>query len=227
MASSGGNRVAGSETPGRRNGAQQRGSAGSREHGSEQTSSTSKKKQKDKANQESREAKRAAAAASAAVDGVLAEVKKDVFVDWKQNVNEVTVRLRCGDGVQRIEDINTTFSDTHCNVSFPDGRQWSCQLQEEIEASCSKAQYKEKGGFLHLIMHKKIPFHIWPSLKSNKKEKDLARPETRQEAKPSTLKSSEKPKLASEQLQPRPPSSPAHSEQISSSKPKQDRKSVV
>lgn len=26
-------------------------------------------------------------------------------------------------------------------------------------------QYKEKGGFLHVIMQKKIPFHIWPSLK--------------------------------------------------------------
>uniref|UniRef100_A0A087YNJ4 ubiquitinyl hydrolase 1 n=1 Tax=Poecilia formosa TaxID=48698 RepID=A0A087YNJ4_POEFO len=189
MASSGGDRVAGSETAGRRSGAQQRG--GARENGSEQTSSTSKKKQKDKANQESREAKKAAAA-NAALDGVLAEVKKDVFVDWKQNVNEVTVRLRCGDGVQRIEDINTTFTDTQCNVSFPDGRQWSCQLQEEIEASCSKAQYKEKGGFLHLILHKKIPFHIWPSLKSNKKEKDVARPESRNETKPSTLKSSEK-----------------------------------
>ncbi|CAG6021029.1 unnamed protein product [Menidia menidia] len=182
MASSGGG-----EAPGRRGGAQQRGGGG----GSDPASSTSKKKQKDRANQESREAKRAAAA----VDGVLAEVKKvgrtrsrppppdgergfkwtfysvkvtmtnDVFVDWKQNVNEVTVRLRCGEGVQRREDISTTFTDTHCNVSFPDGRQWSCQLQEEIEASCSKVQYKEKAGFLHLIMHKKIPFHIWPSLK--------------------------------------------------------------
>lgn len=151
----------------------------------------------------------------------------DVFVDWKQNVNEVTVRLRCGEGVQRIEDVDTTFTDTHCNVSFPgkfswilklfqmwkhgwtcavsiisenppavwlmckhfkmfdliqfyslsmitfilfyffppDGRQWNCQLQEEIEASCSKVQYKEKGGFLHLVLHKKIPFHVWRSLK--------------------------------------------------------------
>lgn len=43
----------------------------------------------------------------------------DVFVDWKQNVNEVTVRLRCGEGVHRIEDINTTFTDTHCHVCFP------------------------------------------------------------------------------------------------------------
>uniref|UniRef100_A0AAX7W6E3 ubiquitinyl hydrolase 1 n=1 Tax=Astatotilapia calliptera TaxID=8154 RepID=A0AAX7W6E3_ASTCA len=123
---------------------------------------------------------------------------QDVFVDWKQNVNEVTVRLRCGEGVQRIEDINTTFTDTHCNVDFPDGRQWSCQLQEEIEASCSKVQYKEKGGFLHLIMHKKIPFHIWPSLKVSRIKLFIAH----------SKQSSEK----TPHLQPQPPSSPAHSE---------------
>uniref|UniRef100_A0A665X5W2 ubiquitinyl hydrolase 1 n=1 Tax=Echeneis naucrates TaxID=173247 RepID=A0A665X5W2_ECHNA len=167
MASSGG-----SETAGRRSGAQQRGGSG-RDGSSELSSSTSKKKQKDRANQESREAKRAAAAAATA-EGVVAEVKKDVFVDWKQNVNEVIVRLRCGEGVQRIEDISTTFTDTHCHVCFPDGRQWSCQLQEEIEASCSRVQYKEKGGFLHVILHKKIPFHIWPSLKVSEAEEDSA-----------------------------------------------------
>lgn len=208
MASSGGSGVAGSETVGRRGGAQQRGGSG-REHSSDLSSSTSKKKQKDRANQESREAKRAAAA----VDGVIAEVKKDVFVDWKQNVNEVTVRLRCGEGLQRIEDISTTFTDTHCNVRFPDGRQWTCQLQEEIEASCSRVQYKEKGGFLHVIMQKKIPFHIWPSLKSNKKEKESVPSETKkdEEMKPVAADSSEKPKLSSQpQLQP--PSSPADSE---------------
>ncbi|XP_038579092.1 ubiquitin carboxyl-terminal hydrolase 19 isoform X2 [Micropterus salmoides] len=211
MASSGGNGVAGSETVGHRGGTQQRGGSG-RDNSSDLTSSTSKKKQKDRANQESREAKRAAAAA---VDGVIAEVKKDVFVDWKQNVNEVTVRLRCGEGVQRIEDIGTTFTDTHCHVCFPDGRQWSCQLQEEIEASCSRVQYKEKGGFLHVIMQKKIPFHIWPSLKSNKKEKEAVPTETKNdkelEMKPVALESSEKPKLQP-QLQPQPPSSPARSE---------------
>ncbi|XP_056240703.1 ubiquitin carboxyl-terminal hydrolase 19 isoform X2 [Seriola aureovittata] len=207
MASSGG-----SETVGRRGGAQQRGGSG-RDSSSDLSSNTSKKKQKDRANQESREAKRAAAAAASA-DGVIAEVKKDVFVDWKQNVNEVTVRLRCGEGVQRIEDISTTFTDTHCHVCFPDGRQWSCQLQEEIEASCSRVQYKEKGGFLHIIMHKKIPFHIWPSLKSNKKEKEKvaapteAKNDKEPEMKPVALESSEKPK----QLHPQPPSSPAHSE---------------
>ncbi|XP_049920137.1 ubiquitin carboxyl-terminal hydrolase 19 isoform X3 [Epinephelus moara] len=218
MASSSGSGVAGNETVGRRGGAQHRGGSG-RDNSSDLSSSTSKKKQKDRANQESREAKRAAAAA---VDGVIAEVKKDVFVDWKQNVNEVTVRLRCGEGVQRIEDISTTFTDTHCHVCFPDGRQWSCQLQEEIEASCSRVQYKEKGGFLHVIMHKKIPFHIWPSLKSNKKEKEkekeAAPTETKKdkelEIKPIVSESLEKPKLSSSQpqLQPQPPSSPAHSE---------------
>ncbi|KAK5863108.1 hypothetical protein PBY51_000163 [Eleginops maclovinus] len=210
MASSGGNGVAGSETVGRRGGAQQRGGSG-RDNSSDLSSSTSKKKQKDRANQESREAKRAAAAA---VDGVIAEVKKDVFVDWKQNVNEVTVRLRCGEGVQRIEDINTTFTDTHCHVHFPDGRQWSCQLQEEIEASCSRVQHKEKGGFLHVIMHKKIPFHIWPSLKSNKKEKDEVPIETKKEKEPEgksvDSESSEKPKVSSTQPKPQPPHTPAH-----------------
>ncbi|XP_018534302.1 ubiquitin carboxyl-terminal hydrolase 19 isoform X2 [Lates calcarifer] len=215
MASSGG-----SETVGRRGGAQQRGGSG-RDSSSDLSSSTSKKKQKDRANQESREAKRAAAAAAAAVDGVIAEVKKDVFVDWKQNVNEVTVRLRCGEGVQRIEDISTNFTDTHCHVCFPDGRQWSCQLQEEIEASCSRVQYKEKGGFLHVIMHKKIPFHIWPSLKSNKKEKEkeAAPTETKNDKEPEIKdvpsEPLEKPKLSSPQ--PQPPSSPAHSESRRSS----------
>ncbi|XP_077457775.1 ubiquitin carboxyl-terminal hydrolase 19 isoform X2 [Stigmatopora argus] len=171
MSSSSGNGAAG-----RRGGAvnQQRGGG---DHGSELASSASKKKQKDRANQESREAKRAAAAAE--VDGVLAEVKKDIFVDWKQNANEVIIKLRCGESVQKLEDVNTTFTDTHCYVHFSDGREWSCQLQEEIEASCSRVQYKEKGGLLLLILHKKIPIHIWPSLKSNKKEKEVGPTQTK------------------------------------------------
>uniref|UniRef100_A0A3B3YP99 ubiquitinyl hydrolase 1 n=1 Tax=Poecilia mexicana TaxID=48701 RepID=A0A3B3YP99_9TELE len=63
-----------------------------------------------------------------------------------------------------------------------------------------------------------LVFVKWPNFfsqlfQSNKKEKDVARPESRNETKPSTLKSSEKARLALEQLQPRPPSSPAHNEQ--------------
>uniref|UniRef100_A0A674ET67 ubiquitinyl hydrolase 1 n=1 Tax=Salmo trutta TaxID=8032 RepID=A0A674ET67_SALTR len=146
--------MASSSESGRRNGGQR-----------SADDSTSKKKQKDRANQESREAKRAAAGANA-------EHKKDVFVDWKQNANEVTVRLRCGEGVQSVEDVTTTFTDTDCQACFPDGRQWDCHLHEEIEGSCSKVQYKEKCGFLLLVMHKKIPFHSWPSLKQTKKEKE-------------------------------------------------------
>ncbi|KAI1892889.1 hypothetical protein AGOR_G00138170 [Albula goreensis] len=125
-------------------------------------SSTSKKKQKDRANQESREAKRTASV----------EVKKDAFLDWKQNANEVIVKLRAGDSVLKVEDVNVGFSDTACQVRFPDGRQWGCHLHAEIESSCSKVQYKEKGSFLQLVMQKKIPFNTWPSLMRNKKEKE-------------------------------------------------------
>ncbi|KAK7883974.1 hypothetical protein WMY93_027097 [Mugilogobius chulae] len=130
--------------------------------------SSSKKKHKDRLNQESREAKRATA-----TERVIAEVKKDVFVDWKQNASDVIVRLRCGDGVQSAEDVSSSFSDTQALVTFPDGREWRCVLQEEIEASCSRVQFKEKTGLLHLVLHKKIPFHIWPSLMSNKKKEDI------------------------------------------------------
>lgn len=42
-----------------------------------------------------------------------------MFVDWKQNANEVTVRLRCGEGVQSVEDVTTTFTDTDCQACFP------------------------------------------------------------------------------------------------------------
>lgn len=224
MASSGGSSSVASDTTGCRSGAQQRG-GGCRDNGMDVSSSTSKKKQKDRANQESREAKRAVASAAMA-DRIIAEVKKDVFVDWKQNVNDVIVRLRCGEGVQSLEDVSTTFTDTHCLVCFPDGRQWSCHLQEEIEASCSKVQYK-KTGFLQLVMHKKIPFHIWPSLMSSKKEKEPIRMEIKHDKslgmKSDSLEALDKSKLLSQpHLQPPPPSSPVPSEKRHSAK--SDRK---
>ncbi|KAM9445893.1 ubiquitin carboxyl-terminal hydrolase 19 isoform 1-T1 [Clarias gariepinus] len=122
--------------------------------------SSSKKKQKDRANQESREAKRAATAANQ-------ETKKDVFLDWKQNADEVIVRLRCGEAVLKVENVDTAFSDTACQVRFPDGREWSCHLHAEIESSCTKVLYKEKASILHLVMHKKIPFNNWPTLMNN------------------------------------------------------------
>ncbi len=44
----------------------------------------------------------------------------DLFLDWKQNVNEVIVRLNCEDaGVQRVEDIDYAFSDNACHIRLP------------------------------------------------------------------------------------------------------------
>uniref|UniRef100_A0A8C2HVR1 ubiquitinyl hydrolase 1 n=1 Tax=Cyprinus carpio TaxID=7962 RepID=A0A8C2HVR1_CYPCA len=118
---------------------------------------TSKKKQKDRANQESKEAKRAVSATSS-------ETRKDLFVDWKQNAHEVIVRLNCEDaGVLRLGDIDYAFSDSACHIRLPDGREWSCHLHEEIEASCSKLLYKEKTNVLQIVMHKKIPLNTWPT----------------------------------------------------------------
>uniref|UniRef100_A0A4W5MZ38 ubiquitinyl hydrolase 1 n=1 Tax=Hucho hucho TaxID=62062 RepID=A0A4W5MZ38_9TELE len=104
----------------------------------------------------------------------------DVFVDWKQNANEVIARLRCGDGVQRVEDVATTFTDTDCQARFPDGRQWDCHLHEEIEGSCSKVQYKEKSGFLllHVIFSwNTINYHHVTI--QNKKEKQPVKVEAK------------------------------------------------
>uniref|UniRef100_A0A8C1D5I7 ubiquitinyl hydrolase 1 n=1 Tax=Cyprinus carpio carpio TaxID=630221 RepID=A0A8C1D5I7_CYPCA len=88
----------------------------------------------------------------------------DLFLDWKQNAHEVIVRLNCEDaGVLRVEDIDYAFSDSACHIRLPDGREWSCNLHEEIEASCSKLLYKEKTNVLQLVMHKKIPLNTWPT----------------------------------------------------------------
>uniref|UniRef100_A0A8C8FJB7 ubiquitinyl hydrolase 1 n=1 Tax=Oncorhynchus tshawytscha TaxID=74940 RepID=A0A8C8FJB7_ONCTS len=64
-------------------------------------------------------------------------------------------------------------------VSLVTSLMWDCHLHEEIEGSCSKVQYKEKSGFLLLVMHKKIPFHSWPSLMQNKKEKQPVKVEAK------------------------------------------------
>ncbi|XP_016138634.1 ubiquitin carboxyl-terminal hydrolase 19-like [Sinocyclocheilus grahami] len=133
------------------------------QRGPDDVVSTSKKKQKDRANQESKEAKRATSATSSVT-------RKDLFVDWKQNVYEVIVRLNCEDaGVLRVEDIDYAFSDSACHIRLPDGREWSCHLHEEIEASCSKLLYKEKIKVLQLVMHKKIPLNTWPTFANKKK----------------------------------------------------------
>ncbi|XP_041446792.1 ubiquitin carboxyl-terminal hydrolase 19-like isoform X3 [Xenopus laevis] len=119
-----------------------------------------KKKQKDKANQESKEGKVTPNA----------DPKKDIVIDWKQNSEEVIVKLNAGPRAFSVDQLNAEFTDTDCVISFPEGQQWKCQFHEEIEGSCSKLQYKEKGNILQIILQKKIPFNKWPTLQKKKKE---------------------------------------------------------
>uniref|UniRef100_A0A669P0C2 Ubiquitin carboxyl-terminal hydrolase 19 n=1 Tax=Phasianus colchicus TaxID=9054 RepID=A0A669P0C2_PHACC len=114
---------------------------------------TNKKKQKDRANQESKEGESPQAVPQGA----------ELLLDWKQNADEIIVKLNLGSGSLKVEDVDTFFTDTDCVIKLPDGRQWSCQFYEEIEGSCSKIQCK-KGNFLQLVLQKKIPLHTWSSL---------------------------------------------------------------
>ncbi|XP_074861714.1 ubiquitin carboxyl-terminal hydrolase 19 isoform X1 [Carettochelys insculpta] len=116
-----------------------------------------KKKQKDRANQESKEGERLPGS----------EPKKDLLLDWKQNADEVIVKLSLGGTALKPEEVDVAFTDTDCVVRLPDGRQWSGHFYEEIESSCSKVQCK-RGHFLQLVLQKKIPLHPWASLLKRK-----------------------------------------------------------
>uniref|UniRef100_A0A672UYF4 Ubiquitin carboxyl-terminal hydrolase 19 n=1 Tax=Strigops habroptila TaxID=2489341 RepID=A0A672UYF4_STRHB len=99
----------------------------------------------------------------------------ELLLDWKQNADEIIVKLNLGSEALKVEDVDAAFTDTDCVVKLPDGRQWSCQFYEEIEGSCSKVQCK-KGNFLHLVLQKKIPLHTWSSLLRRKDgSKELAK----------------------------------------------------
>ncbi|NWH25742.1 UBP19 hydrolase, partial [Grus americana] len=104
-----------------------------------------------------------------------AAVLLQLLLDWKQNADEIIVKLNLGSGALKVEDVDAAFTDTDCVVKLPDGRQWSCQFYEEIESSCSKVQCK-KGNFLQLVLQKKIPLHTWSSLLRRKDgSKELAK----------------------------------------------------
>ncbi|XP_053576788.1 ubiquitin carboxyl-terminal hydrolase 19 isoform X2 [Bombina bombina] len=117
-----------------------------------------RKKQKDKANQDSKEGK---------------VFNKDMLIDWKQNSGEVIVKLNTGSSVFNMDQLNAEFTDTECVINFPEGQQWCCNFHQEIEGSCSKIQYKEKGNFLQLILQKKIPLNKWPTLYKKKKKETI------------------------------------------------------
>uniref|UniRef100_A0A8C3VCA9 ubiquitinyl hydrolase 1 n=1 Tax=Catharus ustulatus TaxID=91951 RepID=A0A8C3VCA9_CATUS len=121
---------------------------------------TNKKKQKDRANQESKEGESPSWV-------TLPSLFLELLLDWKQNADEIIIKLNLGSGALKAEDVRADFTDTDCVVKLPDGRQWSCQFYEEIEGSCSKIQCK-KGNFLQLVLQKKIPLHNWASLLKRK-----------------------------------------------------------
>ncbi|NXO20360.1 UBP19 hydrolase, partial [Cisticola juncidis] len=100
----------------------------------------------------------------------------ELLLDWKQNADEIIIKLNLGSGALKVEDVRADFTDTDCVVRLPDGRQWCCQFYEEIEGSCSKIQCK-KGNFLQLVLQKKIPLHHWSSLLKKRKDgsKELAK----------------------------------------------------
>uniref|UniRef100_A0A8C3V5F5 Ubiquitin carboxyl-terminal hydrolase 19 n=1 Tax=Catharus ustulatus TaxID=91951 RepID=A0A8C3V5F5_CATUS len=137
---------------------------------------TNKKKQKDRANQESKEGESPSASLCCVTLWsrmslcsfpskwvTLPSLFLELLLDWKQNADEIIIKLNLGSGALKAEDVRADFTDTDCVVKLPDGRQWSCQFYEEIEGSCSKIQCK-KGNFLQLVLQKKIPLHNWASL---------------------------------------------------------------
>ncbi|XP_058278223.1 ubiquitin carboxyl-terminal hydrolase 19 isoform X5 [Hirundo rustica] len=133
-----------------------------------------KKKQKDRANQESKEV--SLPELEQAETAQEKDSEEELLQDWKQNADEIIIKLNLGSGALKVEDVHADFTDTDCVVKLPDGRQWSCQFYEEIESSCSKIQCK-KGNFLQLVLQKKIPLHHWSSLLKKRKDgsKDLAK----------------------------------------------------
>uniref|UniRef100_A0A8C5TFL9 ubiquitinyl hydrolase 1 n=1 Tax=Malurus cyaneus samueli TaxID=2593467 RepID=A0A8C5TFL9_9PASS len=146
-----------------------------------------KKKQKDRANQESKEGESPSAvllvfpSQGVGTSGsfpskwvTLPSLFLELLLDWKQNADEIIIKLNLGSGALKAEDVHADFTDTDCVLKLPDGRQWSCQFYEEIEGSCSKIQCK-KGNFLQLVLQKKIPLHNWSSLLRKDGSKELAK----------------------------------------------------
>ncbi|XP_006770648.1 PREDICTED: ubiquitin carboxyl-terminal hydrolase 19 [Myotis davidii] len=121
----------------------------------------SKKQLKDRANQESKDGdpRRGGSVSTPQEE----QTKEEVLLDWQQDADEVTVKLRAGAGPLRLEEVDAAFTDTDCLVRFPGGQQWGGVFYAEIENSRAKVQAR-KGGLLQLALPKKVPLLTWPSL---------------------------------------------------------------
>lgn len=43
----------------------------------------------------------------------------ELLLDWKQNADEIIVKLNLGSGALKVEDVNASFTDTDCVVKLP------------------------------------------------------------------------------------------------------------
>lgn len=43
----------------------------------------------------------------------------DLFVDWKQNADEVIVKLKPGEGGLKVDEIDAAFTDSDCVITLP------------------------------------------------------------------------------------------------------------
>lgn len=46
----------------------------------------------------------------------------ELLLDWKQNADEIIVKLNLGSGSLKVEDVDTFFTDTDCVIKLPGTR---------------------------------------------------------------------------------------------------------
>lgn len=43
----------------------------------------------------------------------------DLLLDWRQNADEIIIKLNLGSGAPKVEDVHADFTDTDCVVKLP------------------------------------------------------------------------------------------------------------
>lgn len=43
----------------------------------------------------------------------------ELLLDWKQNADEIIVKLNLGSGALKVEDVDAFFTDTDCMIKLP------------------------------------------------------------------------------------------------------------
>ncbi|XP_069798500.1 uncharacterized protein usp19 [Narcine bancroftii] len=97
---------------------------GRRRLGRNREEATNKKKLKDKVNQENKdgkipddsEARKGLPSNQEALQSIGSD---DLFVDWKQNADEVIVKLKSGEGSLKVDPVDVAFTDSDCIITLP------------------------------------------------------------------------------------------------------------